>query len=132
LIRIAPAFAAADTTFASVEAGYAKDVPGHRFAVVGDANLQTKLDLLRVTIRMVWLMLRVRPDVVISTGAAPGFIALVIGRVFGTRTVWIDSIANAETMSMSGWRVRRYADLWLTQWEHLATPDGPTYGGSVL
>jgi hypothetical protein len=79
-----------------------------------------------------FVMLRVRPDAVITTGAAPGYFAIRLGRLFGARTVWIDSIANAEEMSLSGQKVRHHADLWLTQWEHLATPDGPQYLGSVL
>ncbi len=31
---------------------------------------------------------------------------------------------------MSGSRVGRFADLWLTQWPHLAKAEGPYYGGS--
>ena len=50
----------------------------------------------------------------------------------GIKTIWIDSLANAETMSLSGLKVKPYADLWLTQWEHLATPKGPYFYGAVL
>ena len=77
-------------------------------------------------------MARVRPDAVITTGAAPGYFALRLGRLFGARTIWIDSMANAEELSLSGQKARRHADLWLTQWEHLAKPDGPQFLGSVL
>jgi len=35
-------------------------------------------------------------------------------------------------LSLSGRRVGPWADLWLTQWEHLARPEGPEYRGSVL
>jgi hypothetical protein len=41
-------------------------------------------------------------------------------------------MANIEDLSMSGARAGRYADLWLTQWPHLAKAEGPYYGGSVL
>ena len=68
----------------------------------------------------------------ISTGAAPGYFALRMGRWFRARTVWVDSIANVEELSLSGAKVRPYADLYLTQWEHLAVEGGPTYAGSVL
>ena len=59
-------------------------------------------------------------------------LALVIGRILGARTIWLDSIANIEELSGSGRMVRRFADLWLTQWPHLAGPDGPEYAGAVL
>ena len=81
---------------------------------------------------MLWLVIRERPDVVVTTGAAPGYFALRFGKWIGAKTIWIDSIANLERMSLSGERVRRYADLWLTQWAHLAKSDGPVFLGAVL
>lgn len=73
-----------------------------------------------------------RPHVVLSTGALPGVIALTIGRTIGARTIWVDSIANSEEMSLSGQIARRVADLWLSQWPEVATRCGATYGGSIL
>jgi Oligosaccharide biosynthesis protein Alg14 like len=56
----------------------------------------------------------------------------VFGRFLGARTIWVDSIANIDVLSMSGQKAGRYADLWLTQWPELASPNGPEYRGSVL
>jgi hypothetical protein len=81
---------------------------------------------------MFLLLLRVRPDVVISTGAAPGFFALLFARWMGAETIWVDSMANADELSMAGRMVRPYATLWLTQWRHLASNAGPSYRGSIL
>jgi UDP-N-acetylglucosamine:LPS N-acetylglucosamine transferase len=106
--------------------------PAPGFHTVVEANRWQKLRLLRQLAGLTYILLRERPDVVISTGAAPGYFALRIGRLLGAKTVWIDSIANAETLSMSGQRIGKHADLWLTQWEHLARPEGPKYLGSVL
>jgi hypothetical protein len=44
----------------------------------------------------------------------------------------VDSIANAEQLSMGGLLVRRYADHWLTQWPELASSNGPRWEGSIL
>jgi UDP-N-acetylglucosamine:LPS N-acetylglucosamine transferase len=49
-----------------------------------------------------WLVLKHRPHVVISTGAAPGFMCLIAARLIGVRTLWIDSVANGEKLSMCG------------------------------
>jgi hypothetical protein len=46
--------------------------------------------------------------------------------------IWIDSIANVDEMSLTGRLVKPYADLWLTQWPHLATPEGPQHAGAVI
>ena len=67
-----------------------------------------------------------------EAGALPGVVALALGRAMGARTVWIDSVANAAEMSLSGRLARRVAHLWLTQWEHVARDSGAEYAGSVL
>ena len=86
----------------------------------------------RATLKLLWIICTERPDVIISTGAAPGYIALRIGKLIGAKTVWLDSIANAEELSLSGAMAGRYADLWLTQWAHLAGENGPYFRGAVL
>jgi UDP-N-acetylglucosamine:LPS N-acetylglucosamine transferase len=132
LLRILPALEGCDVAFATVTDAYRGQVEGHRFYRVSDATLWNKVGLVKLAIRMAWVIGRERPDVVISTGAAPGYFALVLGRLLGAKTIWLDSITNIERMSVSGTRIGPHADLWLTQWEHLATPEGPRYGGAVL
>jgi hypothetical protein len=132
LLRLRPAFADCDVTYATVKAGYRSDAGDVRFRVIPDSNRWSKFALLKSAMGILWLLLRERPDVVISTGAAPGYFALRFGRWVGARTIWVDSVANAETLSMSGEKAGGCADLWLTQWAHLARPNGPQYKGSVL
>lgn len=131
LMRLRPAFAGESVTFLTTNAGYSKDVGGG-LVVVEDASLWEKVKLARMFLQVAWCVIRLRPDVVITTGAAPGFAAIVFGKLAGARTIWVDSIANSEELSKSGQKVRRWADVWLTQWEHLARPDGPGYWGGVL
>lgn len=132
LLRVAPAFRDCDVCYVTVRASYAADVPGERFRTIVDATRWNKIKLARMAIKIALIIARERPDVIVSTGAAPGYFAFRVGRLLGARTVWIDSIANAETLSMTGKMVEPHADLWLTQWEHLSGPDGPTFGGSVV
>lgn len=133
LLRLRPAFAGCDVVFATVKEGYRSDVgPGVEFRIIPDANRWNKLGLLRVLFGIFKLLWRERPDVVISTGAAPGYFAIRLGNLFGARTIWVDSIANGEELSLSGQKAGPHASLWLTQWAHLAKPNGPHYRGSVL
>lgn len=132
LLRLRPALADCDVVFATVREGYRTSLGGAEFRVIPDGNRWSKLNLLRSLIGIFWVILRVRPDVVVTTGAAPGYFAIRIGRLLGARTVWIDSAANAEELSLSGQKVGPYADLWLTQWPHLARPQGVEFRGSVL
>ena len=132
LLRVAPAFAGHDVAFATVSPAYRGSVPGARFYTVHDATQWQKLGLVRLALRVLWILLRERPHVVVSTGAAPGYFGLRLGKLLGAKTIWIDSIANAEELSLSGRRIGEHADLWLTQWPHLARPHGPRYAGAVL
>jgi UDP-N-acetylglucosamine:LPS N-acetylglucosamine transferase len=102
------------------------------FHVFVEANRWQKLRLARQLMQLAIIILRVRPHAIVTTGAAPGYIALRLGKMIGAKTIWVDSIANAAELSLSGTRVGPYADLWLTQWADLAQPDGPEYAGSVI
>lgn len=132
LCRLRPVLDELDVRYVSVDRSYASDVGADRLYLVRDASRWTKLGLVVQALQILWIMIRLRPDAVLSTGAAPGFFGLLFGKMLGARTVWIDSLANVEELSLSGRLVGRVADLWLTQWPHLARPEGPQYAGAVL
>ena len=141
LLRLRPAWQGCRVTYVTTDPGFRAELeadaaaagePRPGYHVVVEANRWQKLRLVRSLLQLSWILLRVRPHAVITTGAAPGYFALRLGKMLGARTAWIDSIANAEELSLSGRKAGRYADLWLTQWEDLARPDGPCYRGAVL
>jgi UDP-N-acetylglucosamine:LPS N-acetylglucosamine transferase len=131
LMRLAHAFSDGEVEFVTTNAGYRSEVPGVMH-VVTDASMWEKLKLVRMFAEIGWIVVTRRPNVVVSTGAAPGFAAIVFGKFFRARTIWIDSVANSEELSASGRVAGRFADVWLTQWPHLARPEGPHYWGAVL
>ena len=132
LLRLRSAFEGHEAVFVTTQSDSRGDVASHRFHCIPDANRNSKLRMVLLMLRTFLVVLRERPDVVVSTGAAPGYFALRFGRLFGARTLWLESIANVEELSLSTKLARPYADLLLTQWPHLARPDGPHYRGSVL
>jgi UDP-N-acetylglucosamine:LPS N-acetylglucosamine transferase len=125
LRRVRPAFEGCDVTWACTDPTMRAEVKDGRFAVVPDANRWQKFRLLLCAFRVALLVARIRPDVIISTGAAPGFFALRFGKLTGARTLWLDSIANAEELSLSGLKASRFAHLTLTQWPELGRPLAP-------
>lgn len=132
LLRMIPAFNGHHVAFASTLGSLKGEVPGHDFYAIPDANRRRPVALLILVLKMAWIVIRQRPDVVISTGAAPGYMGLVMGKLMGAQTIWVDSIANVDRLSMSGKLAGRHADLWLTQWPHLAAIEGPYFAGAVL
>jgi UDP-N-acetylglucosamine:LPS N-acetylglucosamine transferase len=132
LLRMAPAFTHHRVLWLSTAPGLAVKIPCGDFRAVRDASMWDKPGLLVMAFQVAWRVLRLRPDVVITTGAAPGYFALVFGRLLGARTIWIDSIANAEELSLAGRKAGRWAHHWLTQWPELARENGPHHIGAVL
>ena len=142
LLRLRPAWEGCDVAFATTHAGYRQDVirsddmDPPRFYVIPAAHMRHKLRLARQLLAVMRLMVWERPSAVVTTGASAGYFALRLGRILGSRTVWVDSIANAAELSLAGRRIGPYADLWLTQWPELAgepgTNDRPAFRGAVV
>lgn len=132
MMRLKKSFDEQESVFVGVNDMYRADVPQNRFYSIPDVSRLHKWSLPAAVIKLLFILLKERPDTIITTGSAPGMLALRLGKLFGARTVWVDSVANVEQMSLSGKQARKAADLWLTQWEHLAGADGPKYFGSVL
>lgn len=132
LTRLLGAFSEHDVAFATVHQSYSEQVSGSRFYKIRDSTRWDKFGLAVTALQILRILLMERPQYVVTTGAAPGVIALRLGRFFKAKTVWIDSIANVEQLSLSGQYAGGVADLWLTQWEHLQRPEGPHYKGSVI
>lgn len=119
LARLSAAFDGCDCQFVTTAPGMIAPHGSAPVLQIRDSSRDTLPAMLR-SVRAIWRIVRdFRPEVVISTGAAPGAIALVVAKLHGARTIWIDSVANGDELSMSGRAVLPFADLRLTQWEHL-------------
>ncbi len=132
LLRLKAAWQGADVAYLTVQPSYRSEVPDARFYSVRDATRWDRWRLMIMALQVTLVVLRERPEVLITSGAAAGLVALRVAKWLGARTVWLDSIANVEEMSLAGRRATGVADLQLTQWQHLAVDDGPVYRGSVL
>lgn len=134
LMRIVPALEGGDVAYASVSPEYRLDVPGHRFHEILDAHRHDKVKTARSILRMMQVLLRERPDVVVTTGSGPGMLAIRLGKLIGAKTIWIESISSVEELSFSGRHAKKHADLCLVQWKHLADKEGAgvEYAGAIL
>lgn len=104
-----------------------------RTYIVGECNREYILRTIIVLFRTLKIIIKERPDVVISTGAAPGLLCCLWGKLLGAKVVWLDSIANTEKLSMSGQMIRPFANLILTQWQGVADKyTNVEYAGSVV
>ncbi|MBY6186815.1 hypothetical protein KUV89_09305 [Marinobacter hydrocarbonoclasticus] len=104
-----------------------------RSHVVTDCNFsESKRKILPCLFQCCRIVNKIKPDVVVSTGAAPGLLTIFVARLCGAKTIWIDSIANSRKLSLSG-RVAKYiASVCLTQWPELADGKRVMHVGSVV
>jgi UDP-N-acetylglucosamine:LPS N-acetylglucosamine transferase len=131
LLRLSPAFEGHEVHFATVHAASRSEVGTAPFHVFRDVSRADWWRLPLALLDIATLLLKVRPQVIITTGALPPLLALLLVKPFGVRTLWVDSIANSEVLSGSGQLARKLATQTLTQWPSLTEAD-VDHWGSVL
>ncbi|WP_439489780.1 oligosaccharide biosynthesis protein Alg14 [Algoriphagus sp.] len=132
LQRLRPAFMDSDVFYVTTKQSFIDTIPsGTRFYSIPDGNRNDLLGLLKSVIAVVKIIAKEKPDVVITTGAAPGLIGIFLARLFGSYTIWIDSIANCEEISLSGRIATKISNKVYTQWSHLET-SSIKYKGNIL
>jgi len=106
-------------------------VEGYRFFTIPDFSRWDFYKLFPAFLKALKIILRENADIIITTGAAPGVIFLLAGKVLGKKTIWIDSVANVLQLSMSGRIASKFASQVYTQWEELSNAK-IFYAGNVL
>jgi UDP-N-acetylglucosamine:LPS N-acetylglucosamine transferase len=83
---------------------------------------------------LAWRTIRaVRPKVVLTTGAGVAVPFAWIGRLYGARVVFVESISRIDDLSLSCRLVARICDRIYVQWPDLgATSAGLRYAGQVF
>ena len=83
-------------------------------------------------IKSLFLFLKYRPDVIISTGAHTGVPMCYLAKLFRKKVVFIESFSKTSSPTLSGKLVYPIADLFVVQWESMKKiyPKA-VYGGSI-
>lgn len=132
LLRLRRAFEGYEVAYVSKFADYAASLDGARLHVVPDASRRNPLMFGAILLRAIAIVWRERPRAIVTTGAMPMLAFVLIGRLTGARTLWVDSIANAERLSTSGRVARRIAHRTISQWPDVAARENVECWGSVL
>ncbi len=74
-----------------------------------------------------------RPRVILSMGAGPAVPFCLVGKLFGARTVFVETLTRVRAPSLTGRIMYWLADVFIYQWESLGPyfPKG-IYGGRVV
>lgn len=118
--KILEAFEGLDVDVATVYPSAVDGLEIRRLYLIKDFNRDTPLRAVTGLYSVLIAVWNSPATHIVSTGALPGLVALMFGRLLGRRTLWLDSIANARKMSMSGRLAIHVAHETLSQWEEVA------------
>lgn len=79
-----------------------------------------------------FLYIKIRPKFIITTGAHTAGPMCCIGKIFGSKIIYIETFANISKRTVTGNLVYKFADLFIVQWENMTKiyPKA-TYGGWI-
>ena len=88
--------------------------------------------LLINTFKSFYYFIKFRPKFIVTTGAHTAGPMCVIGHIFRSKIIYIETFANSETKTVTGSIVYKFADLFIVQWESmLKLYDKATFGGWI-
>lgn len=70
-------------------------------------------------IKTVFLFIKIRPKVVVTTGTHTAVPMCYLAKLFGRKVIFIETFANSTTKTLSGKLVYPIADLFIVQWESM-------------
>lgn len=83
--------------------------------------------------KSLYLYFKIHPDYIVTTGVHTAGPICCIGKIFGTRIIYIETFANISTKTVTGNLLYPIADKFIVQWESLKKlyPDA-IYGGWIF
>lgn len=70
-------------------------------------------------IKSLILFIKIRPKVIVTTGTHTAVPMCYIGKLFFRKIIYIETIANSKTKTLSGKLVYPIADTFIVQWESM-------------
>ena len=81
----------------------------------------------------IYLYFKIHPDYIITTGTHTAGPICYLGKIFGSKIIYIETFANMSTKTITGKFIYPIADLFVVQWESmLALYPEAKYGGWIF
>lgn len=131
LLQLMPAFEGHDTFFFCYDAATTRVLPR---AYLVPNMARNVLEFVRNLGRLVRIFRKERPDLIVSTGAEIAIPAVLVGKLFRARSIYIECGAQVEHPSVTGRVMYWLADALYVQWPELLQVYGPRarYAGSLI
>jgi UDP-N-acetylglucosamine:LPS N-acetylglucosamine transferase len=79
------------------------------------------------------ILLKRRPDVILSCGAGPAVPFAIIGKLLGAKVIFVETFAAVDRPTLTGRLIYPFSDLFIYQWKRLETVYSKgIYGGAIF
>ena len=83
-------------------------------------------------LKTIYYYFKIRPKVIITTGTHTAGPMCILGKIFGSKIIYIETFANRNKKTATGRLIYPIADLFIVQWEEmLKLYPKAVYGGSI-
>ncbi len=84
-------------------------------------------------LKTIYLYFKIRPKVIITTGTHTAGPMCYLGKIFGSKIIYIETFANINKKTATGKLIYPIADLFIVQWEEmLKLYPKAIYGGAIF
>lgn len=92
------------------------------------------LRMLWAFLKVFWIFCKERPDAIVSIGAEIAIPTFYLGKLFGARTIFIESVCRINSASLAGKIVYPISDKFFVQWKQTLAHYGEKarYFGGLL
>lgn len=98
-----------------------------------DHKFSYPFKLIANSFKSLYLYFKIRPEFIVTTGAHTAGPMCCIGKLFGSKIIYIETFANRNTKTITGRLIYKFADLFIVQWESmLKLYPKATYGGWIF
>ena len=119
--QIMDAFNDQDIFFVTIKTKSTKNLSNVHYLrdTLGRTKFHMIFNMLFISFQSLKIIFKERPKTIVSTGADVTIPLCYLGKIFGAKVIFIESVCRVNDLSISGKLIYPIANLFLVQWEKL-------------
>lgn len=122
LMMLSPLMDKYDSFIVTENTDYRLSAGDRRIYYITQVNRKERglpLKMLKISFQSLKILIREKPDVVITTGVLAMIPICLLAKLLGKKLIYIESFAKVSTPTQSGKLLYRFADQFYVQWESM-------------
>jgi beta-1,4-N-acetylglucosaminyltransferase len=133
MFRLRPAWQDSERSWVTLDSADVRYLLREERAHLAHGPTNRSVKALLANLRLAWRLVRSeRPEAILSTGAALAVPFFLVGKLFGARLVYVESLTRIHGLSLTGRIVYPFADAFFVQWPTTTRLRRARFVGSLL